>query len=163
MAMNRKFFRNRLTLPPCEFDWNELPVTRPPTQTSPPVAIPLIQIDSTASSSNTVLAPGESSGPAPSAYLDVPIPSSKMDITTTPLPLHEGDVPPAHMPSPGEEVTLPSVPRSASPLQPPTSEPANTPPLSGSVNSEHSTQVLAQNSADHFGHGTDVPSPASNP
>ncbi|KAJ7915380.1 hypothetical protein B0H13DRAFT_1872188 [Mycena leptocephala] len=126
-AINRKFFRKRLTLPPCEFDWNELPVTRPPTQTSPPVAIPLIQIDSTASSSNTGLAPGESSsGPAPSAYLDVPIPSSKMDITTTPLPLHEGDAPPTHAPSPGDEITLPSVPRSASPLQPPTSEPVNT-------------------------------------
>ncbi|KAJ7915385.1 hypothetical protein B0H13DRAFT_2324480 [Mycena leptocephala] len=119
-AINRKFFRKRLTLPPCEFRWNELPVTRPPTPTSLPVAIPLIQIDSTASGGNTVLAQVESSsGPAAVAYLDVPIPSSEMDITTTPLPLHEGDVPPTHAPSPGEEVTLPSVPRSASPLQPP--------------------------------------------
>ncbi|KAJ7915361.1 hypothetical protein B0H13DRAFT_1872171 [Mycena leptocephala] len=107
-AINRKFFRKCLTLPPCEFDWNELPVTRPPTPTSPPVAIPLIQVDSTASDGNTLSAAGESSsGQAPSAYLYVPIPSSEMDITTTPLPLHEGEVPLTHAPSPGEEVTLP--------------------------------------------------------
>ncbi|KAJ7859425.1 hypothetical protein B0H13DRAFT_1901448 [Mycena leptocephala] len=106
------------------------------------VAIPLIQVDSTASGGNTLSAVGESSsGQAPSAYLYVPIPSSEMDITTVPLPLHEGEVPLTHAPTPGEEDTLPSVPRSAPPLQPPTSEPANT---LFSVHREHNTQVLAQ-------------------
>ncbi|KAJ7915377.1 hypothetical protein B0H13DRAFT_2455968 [Mycena leptocephala] len=99
------------------------------------LAIPLVQIDSTASGGNTLSAAGQSSsGPAAVAYLDVPIPSSEMDITTTPLSLHEGEVHPPHAPSPGEEGTLPSVPRSASPLQSPTSEPVNT---LLSVNSEH--------------------------
>ncbi|KAJ7902224.1 hypothetical protein B0H13DRAFT_2335758 [Mycena leptocephala] len=82
--ISKKYFRNRLTLPPYQFKWREpylLPVTAPPTRSSPP-AVPPTRIDTGAASSAHPMAGESSPGAAPSTYLDVPIPSSEMDMST---------------------------------------------------------------------------------
>jgi hypothetical protein len=141
--INRKWFQNCLTLPPYKFNGNDLPVTQPLTQTAPlPVAIPLTQID-------TAIASGSNTQPAvvgaPSVYLDVPIPSSEMDITTMPLPLYAKDVPPIQAPSPTGEATPSHIPRCTSPCEHPTSQPPSI-PLSGFVHG-HDAQGLVQGPA----------------
>ncbi|KAJ6528126.1 hypothetical protein B0H19DRAFT_1274930 [Mycena capillaripes] len=76
-SINRKWFQNRLTLPPYEFEWSEeflLPVTQPPPQIPPPATIPTtpeVEIPTTPSC-NVVSTAEENTSGAPSVQAHAP-------------------------------------------------------------------------------------------
>ncbi|KAJ6522580.1 hypothetical protein B0H19DRAFT_1277272 [Mycena capillaripes] len=87
-AINRKYYQNRLTLPPHEFPPRELPVT----QISSSSAIPLIRIDSSASNSSSHSVAGGS--PIPSASSIASSCPSNNSASTSPqtLPGHSATI-----------------------------------------------------------------------